>query len=835
MLDHSIFKNELDNIQPVEGRANDKQLVLVTGLPKFLNQVGANLLASHYGQRVELVQIADKESLEELMENIDKLKVDSVKIAVGKELQLAERLVSYNYMRVSRVWEPGEFSLFGDVVICWPKDGSHPVRVSYFGNEVESISLLDPVTRKKSEELKSFELINNESGLSFASVIIGESLVSDKEKANIQPPIFVVIESLSNIERGEIRLPSIDIGFRQLPIKEIYKNNAEVIGKLLNKYIADGYKVDLIVNGKSEEGRLPEELKKVGNVVYSRTLPFTTSKGFISSLNKELYVTPFELFGSIDTQKFAKLAGRSKSSVNTSDEFLRNLLPGDFVVHEDHGIGEYVGIVDRGEELFVLVKYAGKDRLYVPLDQISRLTRYLGTGRRVPKLTTLNSGAWRRVKHKVEEDAEKLARHLLRIYALRKMNKDKGIIVDSGSRDVEKFIDAFQFTDTDDQSAATEEIMSDLYSGVPMDRLIVGDVGFGKTEVAMRAMFAAVDSGHQVAFLAPTTILVEQHLAVLRERFKDFDVSIASISRFLGKGEVQEVIDGVAKGEVQIVVGTHSLLSDQVKFNKLGLVVIDEEQKFGVKHKEKLKAHRVDVHVLSMSATPIPRTLNMALSGIRDISVISTPPSGRKPIRNHFAKFSWSLVEKAVKGEVDRGGQVYFLHNNVKNMASIKAQMAEKLGPKIKIEMAHGQMDDDMLGMVMREFAAGDIDVLVCSTIIENGIDLPNVNCLIVNDAENFGLSQLYQIRGRIGRSDKQAYAYFTYKNLRGDAGNRLDALSESEELGSGLLLANRDLEIRGAGNVLGREQSGSIDTVGYGLFMKMLEDKIEEMRAKPA
>lgn len=842
MFDLSPYKKALEDrfIPGDYDVPESSQFMLLTGLPKFLYDTAASIVASLYGQSVELIQVADKEQLDELFENIEKLKFDKVAIVVGQELDLAEKLVDYGYVRVNRVWEPGEFSLFGDVVILWPKDGHQPIRISFFGEEVESISLLDPSTRKASETIHRYELFNAESGLSFAKVIVGEPIEGVKLRVKDKtPPRFVVVENLSKVEGRELDIPHIDMGFSPLPIKEIYKNNEDVVSKLLDKYRSEGYKLHLVVNGKSDASKIPPKIRKMGEVEYSKELQFSTPKGFISTLSRDLYVTTFELFGSIDTMKFARVAGKGSGKSNSNDEFLRNLVPGDFVVHEDHGIGEYVGVVDRNDELFVLVKYAGKDRLYVPLGQISRLTRYLGTGKRIPKLTTLNSGAWRRVKQRVEADAEKLARHLLRIYALRKANKDTGIKVDTiDNKEIEKFIDDFKFTDTDDQIAATEEIMNDLYSGVPMDRLVVGDVGFGKTEIAMRAICAVVEGGYQVAFLAPTTILVEQHYAVLTERFKNFDIKIASLSRFLGREEVNKVLEGLEKGEIDIVVGTHALLSDEVKFNKLGLVVIDEEQKFGVKHKEKLKAHRIDVHVLSMSATPIPRTLNMALAGIRDISIIATPPGGRKPIRNHFAKFSWDLVVKAISNETKDGGQVYFLHNKVRNMESISSQLKEKLaerlgkhGGKLRVEIAHGQMDDQMLGMVMREFAAKKIDVLVCSTIIENGIDLPNVNTLIVNDSENFGLSQLYQIRGRIGRSPKQAYAYFTYKNLRGLAGDRLDALSESEELGSGLLLANRDLEIRGAGNILGREQSGSIDSVGYGLFMKMLEDKISEMK----
>lgn len=829
MPDSSIYRKLRDSLEPI----GTKGVVLISGLPPYLYSYGASLLATLYQQRVIIHSFESREELENFTEQKSSISYESVELIVGAELGLAEILLDYDYARVSRVWEPGEFSLFGDVVIFWPKGNNSPLRVSLLDEEIEEISVLDPATRKAVEKLERFELLNNDDLESGFEVIVGEPMAKVRDRIDQDPLKFLVVKGMSSLEAEEIGLPVLDFGFRSLPIREIYKNNEDAILQIVQKYISDGYSLSLIVNKRSDLEKVPSKLMDLSKHLLSRDMPFQIPKGYISTLEKVLYVSSFELFGSIEMHKFLGASGAKRKKINSSDEFLRNLLPGDFVVHEDHGIGEYVGIVERNGDLFVLIKYAGKDKLYVPLDQLEKITRYVGTGKAIPRLTTLNSGAWRRIKRRVEEDAEKLAKELLRIYALRKMKQGTGIAIDTSANSrIEKFIAKFPFTDTDDQIAATEEIMNDLYSGIPMDRLIVGDVGFGKTEVAMRAIFAVADAGYQVAFLAPTTILVEQHRAVLSERFKGSGLRIAALSRFLSKPEVKDILRKLEKGDIDIVVGTHALLGDSVKFKDLGLVVIDEEQKFGVKHKEKLKSRRVDVHVLSLSATPIPRTLNMALSGIRDISIISTPPAGRKPIRNKFMKFDWEQVTKAVQKEFDRGGQVYFLHNKVRTMEEISAKLKVKIGKQARISIAHGQMDDALLGMVMKEFAMGESNLLVCSTIIENGIDLPNVNTLIVNDAENFGLSQLYQIRGRIGRSSRSAFAYFMYRNLRGNSGDRLSALSESEELGSGLLLSNRDLEIRGAGNVLGREQSGSIDTVGYGLFMKLLEDKVEELRS---
>jgi transcription-repair coupling factor (superfamily II helicase) len=363
-----------------------------------------------------------------------------------------------------------------------------------------------------------------------------------------------------------------------------------------------------------------------------------------------------------------------------------------------------------------------------------------------------------------------------------------------------------------------------------MDRLLVGDVGFGKTEIAMRAAYAVANAGYQVAVLAPTTILVEQHKMVFRERFKNYPFNIVSLSRFSTDQEKKTVLAGLKNGVIDIVIGTHSLLSEDVQFKNLGLLVIDEEQKFGVKQKEKLKEARVDTNVLSLTATPIPRTLNMALTGIRDISVLAIPPLGRKEIINHFEKFNWDSIYKAIKSELERDGQVYFLHNRVGNIQSIKGEL-EKLFPQANIEIAHGQMNTEILTRTMSDFVDKKIDILICTTIIENGLDIPSANTLIIEDSTKLGLSQMYQIRGRIGRSEDQAYAYFFYDTLKGDAEQRLMALKDSQALGSGFLLSNRDLEIRGAGDILGRSQSGAINSVGYGLYTQMLQEAIDSLR----
>jgi transcription-repair coupling factor (superfamily II helicase) len=469
----------------------------------------------------------------------------------------------------------------------------------------------------------------------------------------------------------------------------------------------------------------------------------------------------------------------------------------------------------------------------VPLSAAEKVTKYIGAGKKKPVLTGLSSGVWKRISLRAKEKVEEIARELLQLYALREASSTEVVI--NGEDELNSFwgfANQFKYTDTDDQLLATKHIADDFQNDRPMDRLLVGDVGFGKTEIAMRGAYAVANAGHQVAVLAPTTILVEQHKMVFKERFKEYPFNIASLSRFSSEMEREEVLKGLKNGTIDIVIGTHSLLAEDVKFKDLGLLIIDEEQKFGVKQKEKLKEARVNTNVLSLTATPIPRTLNMALTGIRDISVLAIPPLGRKEITNHFEKFNWDSILKAVTKELERKGQVYFLHNRVGDIHRIKGEL-EKLFPKANVEIAHGQMNAETLTRVMSDFVERRIDILICTTIIENGLDIPNANTLIVDDATKLGLSQMYQIRGRIGRSLEQAYAYFFYDTLAGNAQERLLALKDSQALGSGFLLSNRDLEIRGSGDILGSNQSGAINSVGYGLYTEMLQDAVEELRRK--
>jgi transcription-repair coupling factor (superfamily II helicase) len=524
---------------------------------------------------------------------------------------------------------------------------------------------------------------------------------------------------------------------------------------------------------------------------------------------------------------------RSASKAFLSD--LRDLKVGDLVVHVDHGIGMFVGLkqIGVGDSLqeFLELRYAGEDKLFVPVERLDLVQKYTGASR--PPIDRLGGTSWERAKTKVKKAMRDMAEELLKLYAARKAVPGHAFSADSHWQ--QEFEDAFEYELTPDQRSAIADIKRDMESPTPMDRLLCGDVGYGKTEVAMRAAFKAVMDGKQVAFLAPTTVLAFQHQKTLRERFAGFPVRIEMVSRFRSKAEQKEALTDLADGKVDIIVGTHRLLSKDVAFRDLGLLVVDEEQRFGVAHKEKIKQLRRKVDVLTMSATPIPRTLNMSLVGIRDMSIIETPPKDRLSIQTNVVKFDQQVIGRAIRHELERGGQVYFVHNRVESIFSI-GNLVQRLVPEARVVIGHGQMDEDILERAMLDFVARKFDVLLATTIVENGLDIPNANTIIINRADRYGLSQLYQLRGRVGRSDRPAYAYLLIPpedNLSPVAKKRLAAIKEFSDLGSGFRVAALDLEIRGAGNLLGGEQSGHIETVGFEMYMKLLEQTVRELKGE--
>jgi transcription-repair coupling factor (superfamily II helicase) len=527
-------------------------------------------------------------------------------------------------------------------------------------------------------------------------------------------------------------------------------------------------------------------------------------------------------------------AGRERSVSKLALDFITSLQPGDYVVHMDHGIGHFEGMtqktVDDVSREYLELTYAGGDKLFVPVDQADKLSKFVHEEGEEPVLTRLGTVEWKRMNDKMREETREIAKELLNLYAKRAKSKGFGFAHDTELQ--RKFEEDFQYTETPGQMKAIQDIKADMESGHPMDRLVCGDVGFGKTEVAMRAAFKAVQGGKQVAVIAPITILADQHYKNFVERMGKFGVRMEMMSRFRSAAEQKVILEKLRKGDLDIVVGTHRLLQDDVKFFNLGLVIIDEEQRFGVKQKEKFKDMRADVDILTLTATPIPRTLNLGLHKLRDISTITTPPPGRLPIITEVRKYSDALIRQAITSELERSGQCFVLHNKVETIDAFAAKL-KSLIPKATFVVGHGQLKPDVLEERIQGFKEGKFDVLVSSTIIENGIDLPRANTLVINEAEKFGLSQLYQLRGRVGRGKVQAFAYFLYhtQRLKDDAKKRLRAIVEACELGSGFQVAMRDLEIRGAGEILGANQSGTMQTVGVSHYLRMLKAAVEELR----
>ena len=605
-------------------------------------------------------------------------------------------------------------------------------------------------------------------------------------------------------------------------IRDLAKSKKRVVlithqSRRLSEVLAD----ENIFAGDLDEktGRLPGfgEISIAGGAV---------SEGWVMNGDTCLF-TDSEIFGFIKQRRFVKKHAVAKTRL------YEDINPGDYVVHIEHGIAKFSGITRMGTSSieYMILEYAGGDKLYVPVDQIDRVGRYIGGGDKIPVLNRLGTQDWSRAKQKARKAVEDIAEELLTLYAARETASGFAFSPDTvWQQEMEA---SFPYVETPDQMTVQEEVKEDMSKAKPMDRLIMGDVGYGKTEIALRAAFKSIMDNKQVAVLVPTTVLAEQHYATFSQRLKAFPIKIEVLSRFRSHKQQNDIVSRLAEGKVDICIGTHRLIQKDVLFKDLGLLIIDEEQRFGVNHKEYLKNMRKEVDVLAMSATPIPRTLHMSLAGVRDMSIIETPPEERLPIMTYVAEYDGQLVKEAVIKELERGGQVFFVHNRVQSIRMI-AEKVRELVPSARIAVAHGRMTEGELESVMTDFSRGDIDILVCTTIIESGLDVPNANTLIINQADKFGLTQLYQLRGRVGRGANLAYAYFLYdkgKRITEDARQRLNVIYEATELGSGMNIAMKDLEIRGAGNLLGMKQSGHINAVGFSLYTRLLSEAVAEIR----
>ncbi len=624
-----------------------------------------------------------------------------------------------------------------------------------------------------------------------------------------------------------------------------YHNKLDILKEDLENLRYRGYKI-VMLSGTEERGRrLKENLDEMGvessfelekNKAIKSSQVFITSGsiagGFEYPNIKFVVISDKEIFGAGKAKSSRKRKKSRGKAISLSD-----LNVGDYVVHENHGIGRYEGVeridIQGVKKDYLTIRYRGQDKLFVLIDQMHLVQKYIGNDSIKPKVNKLSSVEWAKTKERAKLAVEDMAKELLELYA--KRESYDGFQFSEDNEWQSQFEDLFPYEETEGQNNSVEEIKSDMQSSKPMDRLLCGDVGYGKTEVALRAAFKAILDGKQVAFLVPTTILAEQHYNTIVERFSNFPVKIGTLSRFVKKSKQKLTIENIRKGLVDIVIGTHRLLSDDVKFKDLGLLIVDEEQRFGVKHKEKLKTFKEDIDVLTLTATPIPRTLHMSLSGVRDMSVIEDPPEERYPVQSYVVEYNEQMIRDALLKEIARGGQVYYVYNRVESIDKITSKLRD-LVPEASFGIGHGQMGERQLENVMVDFLEKEIDVLVCTTIIETGLDIPNVNTIIIHDADKMGLSQLYQLRGRVGRSNRIAYAYFTYqknKVLSEVAEKRLRAIKEFTEFGSGFKIAMRDLEIRGAGNLLGLKQHGHMDAIGYDLYVKFLNDAIKRLKGE--
>jgi len=746
--------------------------------------------------------------------------LESIRISVNQNIridELVEKAINLGYRRFDIVGERGEFSVRGGIMDIFALNHPYPIRLELTGDKIESLRTFDPFSQRSAEKISELTLLSAREKFEVpvfdhlpkeAVIILDETLelerLSTYKEISKSLKDWKVIELSSFVKPGE---------------EALFSSPPSYLGKL-----NEIPKTSTIISRHAV--RLKEELPE-HNIVQGEL-----RGGFVFE-GMEV-VSDLEIFGEEVIPRRQKSATRE----GVADKLLADLKVGDFVVHENYGIGIYGGMssleIEGLKQEYLLIEYAEGDKLYVPPHMIGLVEKYSGGTEARPRLSRLGTREWLRTRSRVKQSIRDMTRELLELYAARE--KLEGFAFPPDDLWQKELEATFLFEETPDQIRAIVEVKKDMGSPRPMDRLVCGDVGYGKTEVAIRAAAKAVSAGKQVAVLAPTTILVEQHYNNFRQRFKNLPFVVEMLSRFRSAKEQKAVVKSLETGGADIVIGTHRLLSKDIKFKDLGLLIIDEEQKFGVAHKEKLKKLKKMVDVLTLTATPIPRTLYFSLSGVREMSMIATPPIDRSPIRTYVTPFSEAVIREAILREMDRGGQIYFVHNFVETIAGMASKI-KKLVPEARVTIGHGQMDEKALEKTMLDFLDRKFDVLVCTSIIESGLDIPNVNTILIDQADRFGLSQLYQIRGRVGRSAARAYAYLFYhpaRSMTDQAVERLKAIQEFTALGSGYKLAMRDLEIRGSGNLLGAEQSGHIYEVGFDLYVELLEEAVRELKGEP-
>lgn len=813
------------------------------------------------------------EGLVEKVVSKENLAVNTLTISKGEKISIEfinEFLFEYGFERVDFVTDPGQFSIRGSIVDVFSYANEDPYRLDFFGNEVESLRSFDIdnqiskgfhdiitlVPDVRSENFNDRKVPLTEFiGLDTIAIVCGSSLIAGQlnkivDQCLHQPAEEVTVtedelldgtgllDSLnrmtvleSGAEKNGLAPHSVTFNLSRQPV---FNRNFNLLSENLEDFADQGYRLLLFTGQEKQAERLRDIFREIRKKISFETFLFAIHEGFIDHDLKVCCYTDHQIF---ERYHRYRLRTRKPQREAITLKELNMLHPGDFVVHIDHGIGKFAGLVrtevnGKFQEAIRLV-YRDNDSLLVSIHSLHRISKYKGKEGTEPSLNKLGTAAWQNLKNRTKSKVKDIARELIALYARRR--QELGFAFSPDSYLQTELEASFIYEDTPDQEKATLAVKEDMEKPVPMDRLVCGDVGFGKTEVAIRAAFKAVTDGKQVAVLVPTTILALQHFKTFSERLSDFPVKVAYISRLRNTSEIKEALKAVHEGKVDIIIGTHRLVSNDVKFKDLGLLIVDEEQKFGVGVKEKLKRLKVNVDTLTLTATPIPRTLQFSLMGARDLSIIQTPPPNRYPIVTEVHGFNEQLIRDAIEYEVARNGQVFFIHNRVQNIFEVEATI-KRIVPGVKTGVGHGQMDGHSLEKVMLDFINGQFEVLIATTIIESGLDIPNANTIIINQAQNFGLSDLHQLRGRVGRSNKKAFCYLIAPplvTLTNEARRRLKAIEEFSDLGSGFNISMQDLDIRGAGNLLGAEQSGFIADIGFETYHRILNEAVEELKTE--
>lgn len=829
------------------------------------------VLSHLQGENQPVIIVSYPDALAEKTVSGDTLKENTLRIALGERVDsgfVSEVLDSYGFQYVDYVYEPGQYATRGSIVDVYSFSSEYPFRIDFFGDEVETIRSFDVESQLSKEKLTEIRIVpefgrsKSKNATLFDSLppqsVVGiedlrwiasrvESINEDELHIHPQDVDFTRADLLSKPDflaalkrfkhiRFDTKLvdtPDAAIDFHTAP-QPLYHKNFDLLSESAHHFLDDGCTLYILSDSEKQQKRLVHIFEDRGDVIPFTAVNKTLHEGFSDETLKICCFTDHQIFDRFHKYNLKSDKARSGKIALTLKE-LNQLQPGDFVVHIDHGIGKFAGLVRLriGETVQEVIKltYLNNDAVFVSIHSLHKISKYKGKEGESPQLNKLGSGAWERVKERTKSKIKDIARDLIKLYAQRQQEKGFAFAKDTYLQT--ELEASFMYEDTPDQIKTTRDVKQDMQSEQPMDRLICGDVGFGKTEIAVRAAFKAATDGKQTAVLVPTTVLATQHFHTFSERLADFPVKVDYLSRARTSKEQKEILNELKTGKIDILIGTHRLVGKDVQFKDLGLLIIDEEQKFGVSTKEKLKQLRVNVDTLTMTATPIPRTLQFSLMGSRDLSTIQTPPPNRYPVQTEVHTFDMEIIREAINFEVSRNGQVFIVNNRIQNIYELEALIKREI-PDVRVAVGHGQMDPKKLEKIVADFVDHEQDVLIATTIIESGIDMPNVNTIIVINAQNFGLSDLHQLRGRVGRSNRKAFCYLLAPplyTLTADSRRRLQAIENFAELGSGIHIAMQDLDIRGAGNLLGAEQSGFIADLGYETYQKILTEAVQELR----